>query len=119
MLFKVLDREIFVLKFTFDDTGGNVQKWTRVFLTPCWVILVARTRQEKAFEPDSIVGNKNRVFKSVTNLLQFTKKHSCPKIEAEKYDEESAGKTLYFCIQPQPDLNKYFKYYPSFKIKLQ
>ena len=45
--------------------------------------------------------DKFQVFKSVTNLLQFTKKHSCPKIEAEKYDEESAGKTLYSCIQPQ------------------
>ena len=55
----------------------------------------------EVFKPDSIEGNKNRVFKSVTNLLQFTKKHSCPKIEAEKYDEESAGKTLYSCIQPQ------------------
>ena len=45
--------------------------------------------------------DKFQVFKSVTNLLQFTKKHSCPKIEAEKYDEEGAGETLYSCIQPQ------------------
>ena len=54
----------------------------------------------EVFKPDSIEGNKNRVFKSVTNLLQFTKKHSCPKIEAEKYDEENAGKTLHSCEKP-------------------
>ena len=29
------------------DTGENVQKWTRVFPTRCWVILVARTRPKK------------------------------------------------------------------------
>ena len=61
----------------------------------------------KVFKPDSIEENKNRVFKSVTNLLQFTKKHSCPKIEADKYDEESAGKTLYSCIQKTFVFNRY------------
>ena len=30
------------------DTGENVQKWTRVFSTRRWVILVARTRRKKA-----------------------------------------------------------------------
>ena len=54
----------------------------------------------EVFKPNSIEGNKNRVFKSVTNLLQFTKKHSCPKIEAEIYDEENAGKTPYSYIEP-------------------
>ena len=29
------------------DTGENVQKWTRVFSTRRWVILVARTRRKK------------------------------------------------------------------------
>ena len=29
------------------DTGENVQKWTRVFSTPRWVVLVARTRRKK------------------------------------------------------------------------
>ena len=29
------------------DTGENVQKWTRVFSTRLWVILVARTRRKK------------------------------------------------------------------------
>ena len=28
------------------DTGENVQKWTRVFSTRSWVILVARTRRD-------------------------------------------------------------------------
>ena len=31
----------------FTDTGENVQKWTRVFSTRRWVILVARTRRKK------------------------------------------------------------------------
>ena len=30
-----------------NDTGENVQKWTRVFSTRRWVILVARTRRKK------------------------------------------------------------------------
>ena len=29
------------------DTGENIQKWTRVFSTRCWVILVAQTRTKK------------------------------------------------------------------------
>ena len=32
------------------DTGKNVQKWTRVFPTRRWVILVARTRRKKRVE---------------------------------------------------------------------
>ena len=32
------------------DTGGNVQKWTQVFSTRRWVILVARTRRKKREE---------------------------------------------------------------------
>ena len=37
-------------KFNLTDTGENVQKWTRVFSTRCWVILVARTRRKKREE---------------------------------------------------------------------
>ena len=32
------------------DTGENVQEWTRVFSTRCWVILVARTHRNKKEE---------------------------------------------------------------------
>ena len=32
---------------TWTDTGENVQKWTQVFSTRRWVILVARTRRKK------------------------------------------------------------------------
>ena len=35
-------------------TGENVQKWTRVFSTRRWVILVARTRRKKR-EENSVV----------------------------------------------------------------
>ena len=35
---------------TLTDTGENVQKWTRVFSTRRWVILVARTRRKKREE---------------------------------------------------------------------
>ena len=38
---------IFFLIFNLIDTGENVQKWTRVFSTRRWVILVARTRRKK------------------------------------------------------------------------
>ena len=34
-------------KIILTDTGENVQKWTRVFSTRRWVILVARTRRKK------------------------------------------------------------------------
>ena len=36
------------------DTGANVRKWTRVFSTQRWVILVARTRRKKK-EENSVV----------------------------------------------------------------
>ena len=35
---------------TLIDTGENVQKWTRVFSTRHWVILVARMRRKKEEE---------------------------------------------------------------------
>ena len=38
------------LIFILTDTGENVQKWTRVFSTRRWVILVARTRRKKKEE---------------------------------------------------------------------
>ena len=43
------ETEIFEKKFlvTLTDTAENVQKWTRVFSTRRWVILVARTRRKK------------------------------------------------------------------------
>ena len=37
----------YVLKSTLTDTGENVQKWTRLFSTRRWVILVAWTRRKK------------------------------------------------------------------------
>ena len=37
-------------KVVLTDTGENVQKWTRVFSTRRWVILVARTRRKKREE---------------------------------------------------------------------
>ena len=33
--------------YSSTDTGENVKKWTRVFSTRRWVILVARTRRKK------------------------------------------------------------------------
>ena len=36
--------------WTLTDTGDNVQKWTRVFSTRRWVILVARTRRKQREE---------------------------------------------------------------------
>ena len=37
-------------KQALTNTGENVQKWTRVFSTRCWVILVAWTRRKKEKE---------------------------------------------------------------------
>ena len=34
-------------KWVLTDTGEKVQKWTRLFPTRRWVILVARMRREK------------------------------------------------------------------------
>ena len=53
----------------------------------------------EVFKPGDIVDGGSPTYKSVTNLLQFTKKHSCPEIEAESYDEEKVGKTLYSCVK--------------------
>ena len=43
----VRPRYLALLKYLLTDTGENVQKWTRVFSTRRWVILVARTRRKK------------------------------------------------------------------------
>ena len=37
----------FEVVISLTDTGENVQKWTRLFSTQRWVILVARTRRKK------------------------------------------------------------------------
>ena len=47
---KLGGRLFFVLFLDLTDTGENVQKWTRVFSTRRWVILVARTRRKKGEE---------------------------------------------------------------------
>ena len=39
--------EIRKFEFVLIDTGENVQKWTRVFSTRRWILLVARTRRKK------------------------------------------------------------------------
>ena len=39
--------DFFLKIIILTDTGENVQKWTRVFSTRRWVILVARTRRKK------------------------------------------------------------------------
>ena len=37
-------------KWYLSDTGENVQKWTRVFSTRRWAILVARTGRKKEYK---------------------------------------------------------------------
>ena len=59
--------EIFYMKlwyFSLTNTGKNAQKWTRVFSTRRWVILVARTRRKKEENSVSTFG----CFRLWTNL---------------------------------------------------
>ena len=41
------DSMVVKLRWVLTDTGENVQKWTRVFSTRRWVILVVQTRRKK------------------------------------------------------------------------
>ena len=50
--------------FTLTDTGENVQKWTRVFSTRRWVILVARTRRKKREENSASTFGRFRLWTS-------------------------------------------------------
>ena len=44
---KLISQTRIPLNLTSTDTGGNVQKWTRLFSTRRWVVLVARTRRKE------------------------------------------------------------------------
>ena len=49
------------------DTGENVQKWTRVFSTRRWVILVARTCRKKREENSVSTFGRFRLWKQVSS----------------------------------------------------
>ena len=72
------------------DTGENVQKWTRVFSTRRWVILVARTRRKKRVENSVSTFGRFHLWTSFESSPVSVKKVSCNTDVLKNSDREDA-----------------------------
>ena len=67
----------FWTRLSLTDTGENVQKWTRVFSTRRWVILVARTRRENREENSASTFGRFRRWTSLESSPVSVKTLGC------------------------------------------